>query len=57
MKNISININCNLSSAEQEVYELTEEMKKILDEQLAEDDTKYLTSEQSINLMKSRYEV
>jgi hypothetical protein len=54
MKNISMNINYQLSSAEEEVYELTEEMKTILDEQLEEDDVKYLTAEQSINLLKAK---
>lgn len=40
---------------EEENYELSEEMKGILDDRLAEDKSDYLTSEQSIKELKDKY--
>ena len=40
---------------EEENYELSEEMKGILDHRLAEGKTDYLTSEQSIRELKYKY--
>jgi predicted aldo/keto reductase-like oxidoreductase len=40
---------------EESEYELSEEMKSILDERLAEDKTDYITAEQSINELKQKY--
>jgi hypothetical protein len=36
-------------------FELSGEMKAILDKRLVEDDTDYLTAEQSINQLKTKY--
>jgi hypothetical protein len=38
-------------------YELTADMKNILDNRLAEDDQDYLTSEESINRLNKKYDV
>jgi hypothetical protein len=51
---MSVKINYHQSSAEEGVYELKAEIKTILDERLEEDDVKYLTAEQSINLLKAK---
>ncbi|MWB95291.1 hypothetical protein GON26_13060 [Flavobacterium sp. GA093] len=40
---------------EDEDFELTEEMKKILDERLKEDGSDYISSEESIAQLKSKY--
>jgi hypothetical protein len=40
---------------EDEEDELTQEMKNILDERLQEDDSNYLTAQQSIELLKNKY--
>lgn len=42
---------------EEDEDELSEEMKTILDERLIEDESDYLTAEQSIILMKTKYGV
>ena len=36
-------------------YELTEEMKEILDERLEEDEATYLTAKESIDQLKKKY--
>lgn len=36
-------------------YELSEELKQILDERLAEDKSGYITAEKSINELKNKY--
>lgn len=36
-------------------YELTDEMKKELDIRLAEDESTYITSEESISILKKKY--
>jgi hypothetical protein len=38
-----------------EDYELSGELKAILDKRLMEDDTDYLTTEESINQLKTKY--
>jgi len=38
-------------------FELTPELKSILDERLLEDENNYLTAEESLNLLKNRYEI
>jgi hypothetical protein len=40
---------------EEDEDELTDEMKSILDQRLMEDESDYLTAEESINQMKARY--
>jgi hypothetical protein len=40
---------------EEDEDELTDEMKTILDQRLMEDESDYLTAEESINQMKARY--
>ena len=39
----------------EDIFELTEEMKKILDERLKEDGSDYISSEESIAQLKSKY--
>lgn len=36
-------------------YELSQELKQILDERLAEDKSDYITAEKSINELKNKY--
>jgi len=40
---------------EEEEFEITEEMKAILDERLMEDGSDYISSEESISQLKSKY--
>jgi spore coat polysaccharide biosynthesis protein SpsF (cytidylyltransferase family) len=40
---------------EEKDYELSQEMKDILDERLAEDKSDYISAEQSINELKQKY--
>ena len=40
---------------EEEVFELTEEMKAVLEERLMEDGSDYLSAEESIQQLKSKY--
>ena len=40
---------------EEDEYELTNETKEMLDERLMEDESTYLTAEQSISQLKSKY--
>ncbi|MEP6931857.1 MAG: hypothetical protein ABI850_17680 [Flavobacterium sp.] len=40
---------------EEENFELSQEMKDILDERLAEDKSDYITAGQSINQLKEKY--
>ena len=40
---------------EEESFELTQEMKDILNEQLTEDKTNYITAKQSIKVLKKKY--
>ena len=40
---------------EEEDFGLTEEMKAILDDRLLEDGSDYITAEESISLLKSKY--
>jgi hypothetical protein len=44
-------------TVEEEEDELTQEMKNILDERLTEDESNYLTAEESINQLKVKYGV
>lgn len=44
-------------TVEEDDDELTQEMKNILDGRLQEDDSNYLTAEQSIKLLKNKYGV
>lgn len=40
---------------EEDDFELTEEMKVILDERLKEDESDYISAEESISQLKSKY--
>lgn len=40
---------------EEEDFELSQEMKNILDERLAEDKSDYISAEESINQLKDKY--
>ena len=40
---------------EEEEFELTEEMKAILDERLTEDGSDYISAEESISQLKAKY--
>jgi hypothetical protein len=48
-------INKKISTVEEDYIELSEEMKKVLDERLMENDRDYLTAEESIAQMKDKY--
>ncbi|QBN19716.1 hypothetical protein [Flavobacterium nackdongense] len=44
-----------ITIVEDDDFELTEEMKAILDERLQEDGSDYISAEESISMLKSKY--